>query len=137
MVSFKKTILDRQVPRRGMHMSRCKHIHSLSLTLTLTYTHCLHSLSCQGYVSILRFIFPGSCFTHPCHKWEVGAAVRICDSPKVTINKIPLKGAQRQVLRTHVWDLSTLLQDTPNKGARVFSFMSGWCLWFQGADRDY
>lgn len=36
---------------------------------------------------------------HWCHKWGAGSAVRIYDSPKVTINKIYPRGAQRQVLR--------------------------------------
>lgn len=43
--------------------------------------------------------------------------MRIYDAPKVTANKAHLRGAQRQVLRTYLWELSIQLQDTQNEGA--------------------
>lgn len=106
----------------GMVMSRCKHTHTHTHTQT-----CLHSFSSRGCVSILRFMFTGSYFTHLCGKWGAGGAVRICDPPKVTLNKIHLRGTQRQVLRCPpLGSLCAAAGYTNQHGAGVFSLMSGW-----------
>lgn len=58
-----------------------------------------------------------------CHKWGVGDAVRIYDSLKVTANKVHLRGAPRQVLRTYLCELSIWLQDTQNEGTGMSPYI--------------
>lgn len=99
------------------------HPHTLIHTQT-----CLCSFSYQGCVNTHRFMFTRIYFTHLCCKWGGGNAARICDPPKVTLNKIYLRGAQRQVLRCPpLGSYYAAAGCTNQHGAGIFSLMSGWC----------
>lgn len=74
----------------------CKHTTNTQQTHSHTQMHCLRSLFYQGYISTLLFLFTGSYFTQQCHKQGMRGTGRECDFPKAMINKIHLRGAQRQ-----------------------------------------
>lgn len=105
------------------HTSRCEHT-------THTHTHTqnyLHSFS-RGCVNILRFMFMGSYFTHLCRKWGARGLMRICDPPKITLNKIQVREAQRQVLRCPpLGSQYAAVRYTNQHGVGIFSLMFGWC----------
>ena len=54
--------------------------------------------------------------------------MRICDPPKITLNKIQLREAQRQVLRCPpLGSQYAAARYTNQHGLGIFSLMFGWC----------
>lgn len=53
--------------------------------------------------------------------------MRICDPPKVTFNKIHLRGARRQVLRCPPLGSQCAAPGYTNQMGQAYSLMSGWC----------